>query len=358
MAPRKYISLVIPFLCFVSAARAQLSFAEPTWDFGSIEESDGRVSHTFTGVNRGDRPVVVLDVVTSCGCTVPEFSRRPVLPGDSTRITVTYDPTNRPGVFARELGVYSSERKKIASLAIRGSVVPRTKSLEELYPFEVGGGLRLDGTLCAFTYIYQGKSKQMTVGYVNTSSRPVQLELRPESASGLLEVVYPRRIAPGERGEINFIYRIPADAPRYGTLRDAFAVSVNGRRSETALVAHAIGVDDPAGTDKTTAPQAQVSDLIVKFGAVKRSAPVQRKTFALSNVGGRDLVVRAVETRGHVGVSLAPGRRIAPGGGCSVELTLDPAVQEYGLLTDHLLIVTNDPARPMRRVRVTAIIED
>lgn len=41
-----------------------------------------------------------------------------------------------------------------------------------------------------------------------------------------------------------------------------------------------------------------------------------------------------------------------------MELVLDPSVQEYGLLTDHLLLVTNDPVRPMRRVRLTAIIED
>lgn len=358
MTSMKHTALIIMMLCFASAARAQLAFPDAEWDFGSIEESRGRVSHTFTGINRGQKPVVILDVVASCGCTVPEFSRKPVLPGDSTRVTVTYDPANRPGVFVKELGVYSSERRKIASLTIRGDVVPREKSVEELYPFEVGGGLRLDGTLCAFTYIYTGKPKQMTVGYVNTSDRTLQLELRPETASGLLAVDYPRRIAPGARGEINFAYRIPADAPRYGTLRDAFAVLVNGRRSETALVAHAIGVDDPAATDKATAPQAQVSDLILKFGPVKRSAPVQRMTFTLSNVGGSDLIVRAVECRGRVGVSLAPGRRIAPGGGCRVEVTLDPARQEYGLLTDHLLVVTNDPARPMRRVRVTAIIED
>ncbi|MFR6415865.1 MAG: DUF1573 domain-containing protein [Alistipes shahii] len=66
-------------------------FSEPdTWDFGTIRESDGRVSHTFTGVNRGDKPLVILDVVTSCGCTVPEFSRQPDHPRAARRrITVT-----------------------------------------------------------------------------------------------------------------------------------------------------------------------------------------------------------------------------------------------------------------------------
>ena len=70
------------------------------------------------------------------------------------------------------------------------------------------------------------------------------------------------------------------------------------------------------------------------------------------------VLVRAVEHSGRIGVGVAPGCRIAPGGTFRVELALDPSAQEYGLLTDHLILVTNDPVRPMRRVRMTAIIED
>lgn len=136
-------------------------------------------------------------MVTTCGCTVPEFSKQPILPGAETRITVTYDPTNRPGVFDRELWVYSSERKRIATLTIRGNVTPRPKSIEEQYPVDAGGGLRLSSTLCAFTYIYPGKRMQSAIGYANTSQREIRLELRPEITSGLLSVDYPQTIAPG-----------------------------------------------------------------------------------------------------------------------------------------------------------------
>ncbi|MDE6507240.1 MAG: DUF1573 domain-containing protein [Alistipes sp.] len=354
----KRIWFSVLLLGCAAPACAQLVFAPAEWDFGSIEESGGRVSHTFTGVNRGRVPVVVADVVATCGCTVPEFSRRPVLPGDSTRVIVTYDPMNRPGAFSRSLGVYSSERKKIASLTVSGSVVARQKSIEELFPFEAGAGLRFDGTLCAFTYIYQGRSKQMTIGYANTSDRPLRLELRPRTSSGLLSVDYPRSVAPGGQGQIDFRYEIPADAPRYGTVRDAFEVWVDGRRSELTLVAHGIGTDDPAAMTSAKAPQAKTSDQIVKFGSVKHSGPVVRKYFTLSNEGRGVLIVRAVEHSGRIGVGVAPGCRIAPGGTFRVELALDPSAQEYGLLTDHLILVTNDPVRPMRRVRMTAIIED
>ena len=159
-AKRTILLIIAAFAVLSAAAQARLVFEPDTWDFGTIRESDGRVSHTFTGVNRGDKPLVILDVVTSCGCTAPEFSRRPVTPGGTTQITVTYDPTNRPGTFTKELWIYSDERKKVASITVQGNVTPREKSLEELYPVDAGGGLRLAATLSAFSYIYQGRQTQ------------------------------------------------------------------------------------------------------------------------------------------------------------------------------------------------------
>ena len=72
MTIRRHISLIILALCALTApAHAQLIFTPDSWDFGTIPETEGRVSHTFTGENRSDKPVVILDVVTSCGCTAP-----------------------------------------------------------------------------------------------------------------------------------------------------------------------------------------------------------------------------------------------------------------------------------------------
>lgn len=355
---KRFTALIICVLGLLPAARAQLVFDPAAWDFGSIGESAGTVSHTFTGVNRGQRPVVILDVVTTCGCTVPEFSRKPVLPGDSTRIRVTFDPTNRPGSFRKELGVYSQERKKIAALTVQGQVTPRERSLEELYPVEAGRGLRLSSTLSAFTYLYPGREVHAAVGYANTSDRPLRLSLVPRRESGLLRTDYPATIAPGERGEIDLGYLIPAEKPRYGTVNDALEIVVDGHPTGTLLTAHGIGVDNPRGSEQQKAPRMEISENMIKFGAVKHAGPLQRRVLTIANRGGSELVVRAVENDGHVATTLAPGERIAPGETLTTEVLLDPAAQTFGVMTDRLLLVTNDPVRPMRRLRVTAIIED
>lgn len=358
MIPNRVIFLILLTLCALTAsAQEHLSFRPDTWDFGTIRETDGRVSHTFTGVNRGDSPLVILDVVTTCGCTVPEFTKRPIRPGEKTTIKVTFDPTNRPGAFTKELGVYSSERRKIATLTVRGSVTPRTKTTEELYPVDAGGGLRLASTLCTFSYIREGQQVQSAIGCINTSNRPVRLELHPKESSGLLAADYPRELAPGQTAEINLMYLNPEGAPRYGSLRDALEVRADGRGNGTLIVAHGIGIDkSPADARRT--PKLQITENIIKFGPVKHNAPQQQRTFTLTNTGDGELIVRAVETGGKVATTLTPGQRIPAGSSFTAKATLDPGRQEYGVVTDFVTIITNDPTRPMRRLRATAIVED
>ena len=356
---KRTISFILLLLCSVTGfAQGKLVFEPATWDFGTIREVDGRVSHTFTGENRGDSPLVILDVVTSCGCTVPRFSRRPILPGEKTEITVTFDPTNRPGVFSKDLTVYSSQRQKIATLTIGGKVTPRPKSIEELYPVDAGGGVRLTTTLNTFAYIRAGQHVQGAFGCINTSRKSVRLELRPLHASGLLRLEAPGKLAPGQRASINVAYLNPAAQPHYGTIRDALELLVDGRTNGTVLVTHGIGVDADAGTAEKTAPRCEFSENILKFGSLKRTDAAHRLAFRVSNTGTADLILRAVEGEGHVATTLRPGIRIAPGESFRAEVMLDPRSQDYGVVSEHLVVVTNDPVRPMRRIRVTAIIEE
>ena len=59
------------------------------FDFGTIKEADGKVSHTFEVSNTGDMPLVITRVIASCGCTTPEWPKEPVAPGKKAQIKVT-----------------------------------------------------------------------------------------------------------------------------------------------------------------------------------------------------------------------------------------------------------------------------
>lgn len=353
----RIILTLFALTAYAPSLRAQLLFEPATWDFGAIDEEAGRVSHRFFGENRSNRPIVLLDVVTSCGCTVPEFSRRPILPGERTEIVVTFDPRDRPGTFEKQLHVYSTQRERIATLVVRGSVTPRPKSLAERYPVDAGGGVRLTHTLCAFAYVHQGERVQSSVGVVNTSDRPVALALLPQRTSGCLEATAPQRLAPGEERTIDLAYEVAKERPRYGTLRDALRLEVDGRPSDTHITAHAIAID-PAPEAQEKRPTSEISENFVKFGVLKHDAAPARHRLTLSNTGQAPLRVRAVECDGAVATTLAAGTTIAAGRSASFEVAFDPRRAEPGPASEGLVIVTDDPGRPMRRIRVTAIVEE
>lgn len=354
---KRAIIFIITLLSAIPLS-AQLRFDTLEHDFGVLEEAGGKRSCTFTAVNVGKQPIVLVDVVTTCGCTVPTFSRKPIRSGEKTEIVVTYDPYGRPGRFDRKLFLYGAKRERLAELIIRGEVTPRELTVEERYPIELGEGVRASATHCSFTYIYVGAPMRSAISLINTSDKPCRLELIPMLQSGILTVDVPSVLAAGERSAINFCYTNPTEAPRYGTLRDSFTLRINDRASDKVLLSHGVGVDRPTKTQKEHPPTMELSENILKFGAVKRSAGVQRKSLTLYNRGVSDLVVRAVECGEGLAASLAEGAQVTAGEALPFEVKFDPTHADYGFTTLWLVVVTNDPNRPMRRVRVTALVED
>ncbi|MFY0712942.1 DUF1573 domain-containing protein [Seonamhaeicola sp. NFXS20] len=68
-----------------------IEFEETEHDFGEIEKGK-KVSTVFNYKNTGDAPLVITDIKTSCGCTVPQdWSRKPLAPGESGKFTVTFN---------------------------------------------------------------------------------------------------------------------------------------------------------------------------------------------------------------------------------------------------------------------------
>ena len=71
-----------------------MTFAEPTHDFGEIMDGD-KVEHVFTFTNSGSEPLVISNAKGSCGCTVPDWPKDPIKPGDTGEIKVVYNSKNK-----------------------------------------------------------------------------------------------------------------------------------------------------------------------------------------------------------------------------------------------------------------------
>lgn len=104
---------------------AEATFKETIHDFGTIQEAKGPVTCTFEFTNTGDKPLIVIDAVASCGCTRPEFPTKPIKPGKKGKIKVTFSPIGRPGAFKKSIKVKTNGRERTTTLRIEGTVIPK-----------------------------------------------------------------------------------------------------------------------------------------------------------------------------------------------------------------------------------------
>jgi hypothetical protein len=103
-----------------------IEFDKLVHDYGEIQQHDnGKCEFKFT--NKGKEPLMLSNVRSSCGCTVPEWPRQPILPGQSEVIKVKYD-TKRIGMINKSVHVYSNAKKSPISLKIKGKVLAQSES--------------------------------------------------------------------------------------------------------------------------------------------------------------------------------------------------------------------------------------
>jgi len=95
---------------------------ETIHDFGTIKESEGTVSAIFTITNNTKKPVLLNHVSTSCGCTVPNWTKEPVEPGKTGKVTAIYDPKGRPGAFEKTITIMTSGKPERIGVRIKGIV--------------------------------------------------------------------------------------------------------------------------------------------------------------------------------------------------------------------------------------------
>ncbi|MGR3810821.1 DUF1573 domain-containing protein [Jiulongibacter sp. NS-SX5] len=124
---KKVLFTVVTVLFFAAASYAQgvLKFETESHDFGTLEEGPV-ATYTFKVTNTGSAPVVISRAMASCGCTTPEWSKDPIMPGATSEIKVGYNTSGRPGAFKKTITVTSNAENSTVILRINGKVNPKS----------------------------------------------------------------------------------------------------------------------------------------------------------------------------------------------------------------------------------------
>lgn len=98
----------------------EINFEAKQHDFGTIPQ-DIPVTHEFVFANSGTAPLIISAADGSCGCTVPEWPREPIMPGKSGRIKVTFN-AKAMGPFQKSVTITSNDPNSPTELRIKGNV--------------------------------------------------------------------------------------------------------------------------------------------------------------------------------------------------------------------------------------------
>jgi len=98
-----------------------------SYDFGTVRENGERVVHEYNITNTGETALAIIWVKPNCGCTAPEYPRKPLKPGESAKIKVTFNPIGQKGEVDKDIRVkFRNGDKKSEELSLRltGVVIP------------------------------------------------------------------------------------------------------------------------------------------------------------------------------------------------------------------------------------------
>ena len=104
-------------------SKARIEFTEKQHDFGDLVQGES-VTYKFAFQNSGTEPLMILNVQTTCGCTAPEWPKKPIPPGESGEIVVTFNSAKKMGRVNKIITVYTNGEKPEEKLKIVSNVLP------------------------------------------------------------------------------------------------------------------------------------------------------------------------------------------------------------------------------------------
>jgi len=125
---KRFTSILMLFLLSFSINAQEFKFESETIDYGKIDKgANGERIFTFTNV--GNQPIIIKNIQSSCGCTVPKKPEKPIMPGEKGEIKVSYD-TKRVGGFSKSITIFSNATEAAKVIRIKG-IVNNGVSLEK-----------------------------------------------------------------------------------------------------------------------------------------------------------------------------------------------------------------------------------
>jgi hypothetical protein len=351
---------VFLFLVTVSAYSQKsrpIMFREEIFDFGSVKEDGGPVTHEFVFTNATNRPLRILAVQASCGCTTPGWSKDAVEPGKTGFIQASFNPKGRPGYFNKTLTVTSDVDTNPIVLQIKGNVSNEGVGSDADF-LGINGDWRLKETLFNLGTVYHREEPTVRdFQFMNSGDKPVAVKniVAPEH---IKVDVSPKTVAPGQKGNIKVTYSGKIKN-KYGFHSDNIQIETDDAASPVKSFTVNATLEDYFGDlkpeDLAKAPRLQLASTSLDFGRVASDGVLNREV-AITNTGKKELLIKSVQGNCTCVAVSSAKTSLKPGESTMVKVTFN-AKDRKASQNKAVTIYSNDPQNPVQRFTFTAYVE-
>lgn len=333
----------------VMAQEPVITFNETTHDFGKINEAGGRVTTVFEFTNEGMIPLVLTNVRASCGCTTPRWTHEPIEPGQKGQITVTYNPSGRPGRFQKTVTVTSNATVPSTRLYIKGEVIPKPAKPTEEYPIQMGE-LRLKKNSINFTNVTKGANKTFAISYANTTEAPITVDIIAHNDDYYFKPLVTRKdLQPAETGIIQVTLN-STECPIYGPIDTKMYIVVNGKKilsDEYAITIKANIKEDFSNMSVEERLQAPIMEYnpSMDLGTITAGKKISTK-FTITNAGVNALLIRRAIANDNA-IELTSPKTIKGGKKADLKVEINTQNLPAGNYTRVVTLITNDPVHSL-----------
>ena len=100
-----------------------VALSESSFEFGKIKKGDHK-EHTYEITNTGKNPLIISQVKPGCGCTVPDYTKDPIMPGKKGKITLKFDSSNFDGLVNKQAEIYANVEKAPMVITFTADIQP------------------------------------------------------------------------------------------------------------------------------------------------------------------------------------------------------------------------------------------
>lgn len=349
--------IVFVATCSFGQKAEPLIFNETTHDFGTIDEKAGNAVFEFTFTNNSGRPVNIISVAASCGCTTPGWTKETIEPRKQGSIKASFDPRGRPGFFSKTLTVNTNLNGPPVILTIRGNVTNETIENDISRFTASNGNLRTRTREINFGKIFINRPAAVhQLPMYNAGSKAIRID--SIKAPNYLKVDLPDTIGPNQRVVMKITYNAIL-RNQYGFLTDKIELVTNDQTSPRKSYPVFATVEEfflpVSSEDEGKIPVMSLQSEGLDFGSFAMGTTVE-KVLRIRNTGKKELQLRYIQPNCPC-ITVKTDKEKAKSGD-EIKVTISWTGEgKHGAQHKAITFYSTDPVRPVQRLSMTGDIK-